>query len=152
LFNVLAGVELVHVPYRGSPQALSDLMGGQVDMHVTTLAATLASIQSGAVRALAVTGKARFEALPDVPTVGEFVQGYVASGWDGVGVVKGTPIEIIERLNREINAGLNDSLIKARLADIAATPLPLTPAQFGAFLSAETEKWGSVVRAANIKL
>jgi tripartite-type tricarboxylate transporter receptor subunit TctC len=152
LFNALAGVELVHVPYRGSPQALTDLMGGQVDMHVTTLTAALASIQSGAVRALAVTGKARFEALPDVPTVGEFVQGFVASGWDGVGVAKGTPIEIVERLNREINAGLNDSLIKARLADIAVTPLPLTPAEFGAFLTAETEKWGSVVRAANIKL
>jgi tripartite-type tricarboxylate transporter receptor subunit TctC len=151
LFNVMTGVDLVHVPYRGSPQALTDLMGGQVDMHLTTLTAALTSIQSGAVRVLAVTGNARFDGLPDIPTVAEFVQGYAVSAVDGVGVRKGTPLEIIERLNREINTGLNDSTIKARLADIAATPLPLTPAQFGALLTAETEKWGNVIRAANIK-
>jgi tripartite-type tricarboxylate transporter receptor subunit TctC len=152
LFNIMAGVDLVHVPYRGSPQALTDVMGGQVDMHLTTLTAALASIQSGAVRVLAVTGNARFDGLPDIPTVGEFVPGYEASFVDGLGVPKGTPLEIIERLNREINAGLNDSAIKARLADIAATPLPLTPAQFGAMLTGETEKWGNVIRAPNIKL
>jgi tripartite-type tricarboxylate transporter receptor subunit TctC len=151
LFNVMAGVDLVHVPYRGTPPALTDLMGGQVDMHLTTLAAALASIQSGAVRALAVTGNSRFDGLPEIPTVGEFVKGYAVRGVDGVAVRKGTPLEIIERLNREINAGLNDSAVKARLTDIAATPLPLTPAEFGALLTAESEKWGNMIRAANIK-
>jgi tripartite-type tricarboxylate transporter receptor subunit TctC len=151
LFKKMAGVDLLHVPYRGSPQALLDLMSGRVDVHVSTLTAALAGIRSGGARALAVTGDARFEGLPDVPTVGEFVQGYAANAVMGIAVRKGTRPEIIEALNRETNAGLNDPAIKARFIEIAAKPLPLTPTQFEALLTAENQKWSELIRVANIK-
>jgi tripartite-type tricarboxylate transporter receptor subunit TctC len=143
----MAGVDLVHVPYRGGPQALPDLISGRVDMYLGTIAVALASIRSGSVRALAVTGRTRSDG-----TIGESVPGYEVSAVDGIGVRKGTPPEIIETLNREINAGLNDSVVKTRLADMLAIPMPLTPAQFSALLAAENEKWGKLIRAANIKL
>jgi tripartite-type tricarboxylate transporter receptor subunit TctC len=152
LFKAMAGVDLVHVPYRGGPQALPDLISGRVDMYLGTLAVALASIRSGSVRALAVTGRTRSDVLPDVPTIGESVPGYEVSAVDGIGVRKGTPHEIIETLNREINAGLNDSVVKARLADMVATPMPLTPRQFSALLAAESEKWGKLIQGANVKL
>jgi tripartite-type tricarboxylate transporter receptor subunit TctC len=152
LFKAMAGVDLVHVPHRGGPQALPDLISGRVDLYLGTLAVALASIRSGSVRALAVTGRTRSDVLPDVPTIGESVLGYEVSAVDGIGVRKGTRPEIIETLNREINAGLNDSVVKTSLADMLAIPMPLTPAQFSALLTAENEKWGKLIRAANIKL
>jgi tripartite-type tricarboxylate transporter receptor subunit TctC len=152
LLKVMAGIDLLHVPYRGSPQALLDLVSGRVDVHLAALPATLTSIQSGAVRALAFTGNARSDEFPDVPTVGEFVHGYEVGVVVGVGVRKGTSLEIIERLNREINAGLNDSAIKSRFAEIGAVPLPITPTRFEELLVAASEKWGNLIRAANIKL
>jgi tripartite-type tricarboxylate transporter receptor subunit TctC len=152
MLKAMAGIDLLHVPYRGSPQALLDLMSGRVDVHLASLPAALASIQSGAVRALAFTSNARVDELHDVPTIGEFLQGYEVGLVVGVGARKGTPPEIIERLNHEINLGLNDSTIKARFAEIGAIPSPLTPTQFQSLLIATSEKWGNVIRAARIKL
>jgi tripartite-type tricarboxylate transporter receptor subunit TctC len=152
LFKSMAGVNLVHVPYRGDGRELHDLMSGRVQAYVDALTDSLQHIRSGALRALAVTGSARFDGLPDVPTMSESVPGYEVSGVLGVGVPKGTPTEIIERLNREINAGLANPAIKARLTELVTTPFPLTPAEFGAYMAAETEKWGKVVTAAGINV
>jgi len=151
LFKSRAGISMVHVPYRGGAPMVADLMGGQVQAALDVVAGSLPHIRSGAVRALAVTTAKRLDILPDIPTVAETLPGYEASAFTGVGVPTGTPDAIIARLNHEINAGLNDPGIKARLADLSVTPLVLTPAEFGAYMTAETEKWGKVIRMANIK-
>jgi tripartite-type tricarboxylate transporter receptor subunit TctC len=151
LFKLMTGVDLVHVPYRGAGPALTDLLGGQVLISFAGIAGAIEYIRSGKLRALAVTTAARSAALPDVPTVGEFVPGYEAGDWLGVGAPKSTPAEIVDRLNAEINAALADAGVKARLAELGGTPLPLTTAGFGRLLADETEKWGRVIRAANIK-
>ena len=151
LFKTMTGVDLVQVHYRGAGPALVDLLAGQVQIIFVNTAASIEYIRAGTLRALAVTTETRSEALPDVPTVGEFLPGYEASGWNGVGVPKGTPAEIIDKLNREINTALADPKIKARLADLGAIVFANTPAEFGKFIADETEKWGKVVRAANIK-
>ena len=151
LFKMMAGVDMVHVPYRGVAPALTDLLGGQVQVIFANLAPSIEYIRAGKLRALAVTTATRSEALPDIPTVGEFVPGYEASSWFGVGAPKNTPAEIVDKLNKEINAGLADPKIKARLADLGGTVLGGSPADFGKLIAEETEKWGKVIRAANIK-
>jgi tripartite-type tricarboxylate transporter receptor subunit TctC len=142
---------MIHVPYRGAAQALTDLIGGQVQVAVVTTAASIEFFRSGKLRPLAMTTSLRLEILPDIPTVGEFLPGYEASGWLGLGVPRNTPTEIVGRLNREINAGLADPTINARLADLGGTVLAGTPADFGKLIVEETEKWGKVIRANNIK-
>jgi tripartite-type tricarboxylate transporter receptor subunit TctC len=151
LFKMMTGVNMVHVPYRGEAPALTDLLGGQVQVYFGTLPGSIEYIKAGKVRPLAITSATRSEALPDVPTVSEFVPGYEASFWYGIGAPRNTPAEIIDRLNKEINAGLADPKIKARLADFGGTPLVGSPADFGKLIADDTEKWGKVVRAANIK-
>jgi len=152
LFKMMTGVNLIHVPYRGNGPALTDLLGGQVDVLFPTLASSIEYIRTGKLRGLAVTAAMRSEALPDLPTVGESVRGYEMSVWYGAGVPKGTPAEVIDKLNREINAGLADPKMKAQLADLGNTPLTFSPAGFGKFIAEETEKWAKVIRAANIKV
>jgi tripartite-type tricarboxylate transporter receptor subunit TctC len=152
LFKMMAGVNMLHVPYRGDVPAITDLLGGQVQVYFGTLSGSIEYIRSGKLRALAVTTATRSEMLPDVPTVGEFVPGYEASTWSGVGAPKGTPIEIVDKLNNEINAALANPKFKARLADLGVTTLALTPADFGKLIADETEKWGKVIRALNIKV
>jgi len=151
LFKMMTGINMIHVPYRGGAAMLADVVGGQVQVAFDVLTGALAHIRSGSLRALAVAGKHRSEALPDVPTIGETVAGYEANSWCGVGVPRGTSAEIVERLNREINAGLANPTIKARLADVATTPIVFTPAEFGAYMAAEVEKWGKVVKASGIR-
>jgi tripartite-type tricarboxylate transporter receptor subunit TctC len=151
LFKVMAGVNLVHVPYRGGAAMLTDLIAGQVQVGFDVMTTALPHIRAGALRALGVAGKHRFEGLPDVPTIGETIPGYEANSWAGVGLPRDTPAEIVERLNREINAGLADPVVKARLAQVSATPLLLSPAAFGAYVASEIEKWGKVIRSAGIK-
>jgi tripartite-type tricarboxylate transporter receptor subunit TctC len=148
-FKVMAGVNMIHVPYRGNP--LPDLIGGEVQVSFLPLPQSIEFIRSGRLRALAVTNATRSEALPNLPTVGDFVPGCEVSALLGVGAPKNTPAEIIDKLNREINAGLADPKMKARLADMGGTPLPGTPADFGKLIADETEKWGNVIRANNIK-
>ena len=148
---MMAGVNMVHVPYRGEAPALTDLLGGQVQVMFATMPPSIEYIRAGKLRALAVTTATRSEALPDVPTVGDFVPGYEASAWFGIGAPKNTPAEIIDKLNKEINAGLADPKMKARLADLGGTVLAGSPADFGKLIADETEKWGKVIRAANIK-
>ena len=142
---------MLHVPYRGGAPALTDLTGGQVQVYFTPLPESISSIKGGKVRALAVTTAGRSEALPDVPTVGDFVAGYEATVWFGLGAPKDTTAEIVDKLNKEINAGLADPKIKARLADLGGTPLVGSPADFGKFIADETEKWGKVVKFVGIK-
>ncbi len=151
LFQGMTGVKLVHVPYRGEAFALADMISGHVEVMFDTLSAAMPHIRSGGLRALAVAGKARYEGLPDVPTVGETVAGYEAMSWGGIGVRRGTPPEIIERLARDINAGLADPVVRKRLNDVAATPIFYTPAEFSAFMAHETEKWAKVVKASGIR-
>jgi tripartite-type tricarboxylate transporter receptor subunit TctC len=151
LFKIMTGVNLVHVPYRGAAPALADLLGAQVQVMFGSLPASIEYIRSGKLRGLAVTTSTRSEALPDLPTVGDFVPGYEASGWYGVCAPSRTPPEIIDKLNREINAALADPKLKARLAELGGAALPGSPADFGKLIAEETEKWGKVVRAANIK-
>ncbi|HET9816240.1 MAG TPA: tripartite tricarboxylate transporter substrate binding protein [Xanthobacteraceae bacterium] len=151
LFKMMTGLNMIHVPYRGGAAMLADVVGGQVQVAFDVLTGALAHIRSGSLRALAVAGKHRSEALPDVPTIGETVAGYEANSWCGVGVPRGTSAEIVERLNREINAGLANPTIRARLADVATTPIVFTPAEFGAYMAAEVEKWGKVVKASGIR-
>jgi tripartite-type tricarboxylate transporter receptor subunit TctC len=152
MFKMLAGINMAHVPYRGTAPALTDLMGAQVQVAFSSVPASIPYVKSGALRALAVTTAKRSEALPEVPTVGEFLPGYEASIWYGVGVPKKTPTEIVEKLNKEINAALADPKLKARFAEIGSEPMMMTPAEFESFVVAETEKWAKVIRAANIKL
>jgi len=151
LFKMMAGVNMLHVPYRGSPFALTALIAGEVQVMFDTLPASIEHIKAGQIRPLAVTTTSRSEALPDLPTVSEFVPGYEASSWYGVGAPVNTPAEIIDKLNKEINAGIADSKIKARLADLGVAVVQTSPAEFGKFIVEETEKWGKVIRAANIK-
>jgi tripartite-type tricarboxylate transporter receptor subunit TctC len=151
LFKMMAGIDVLHVPYRGGAPALTDLIGGQVQMMFDALPSSIEHIKGGELRALAVTTATRSEALPEVPTIGEFVPGYEASAWFGVGAPKGTPIEIVDRLNKEINAGLAEPRIKRRLADLGGTVLPGSSGDFGKLIVDETEKWGKVIRAAGIK-
>jgi len=151
LFKSLAGIELTHVPYRGEAPALTDIIAGQVQMMFATMTGALPHIRSGAVRALGVAAKTRNELLPGVPSVSETVPIYEANSWGGLGVPRGTPPEIIALLNREINAGLKDPAVKARLTAVAATPLLYTPAEFGAYVAAETEKWGKIVKASGVR-
>jgi len=146
LFKMMVGINMVHVPYRGGAPALTDLLGGQVQLYFSVLPDSMEYIRAGKLRALAVTAATRWEALPDLPTVGDFVPGYEASAWQGVGAPKKTPIEIIEMLNKEINAILADHEIKTRLGDLGGVPMPMNPAEFERFIVAETEKWGKVVK------
>ena len=149
LFKAMTGVDMVHVPYRGS--FLPDLLGGQVQAVFSPISQSLDYIRTGKLRALAVTTASRQDALPDIPTVAEFVPGYEASAWYGIGAPDKTPIEISDRISKEIIADLADPKTKAQLADIGAVPMPMTSAEFGKFIAAETEKWGKIIRAANIK-
>jgi tripartite-type tricarboxylate transporter receptor subunit TctC len=151
LFKMMAGVNLVHVPYRGGAPAVADLLGGQVQVVFASPSISIEHIRAGKLRALAVTTATRSAALPDVPTVGDFLSGFEASVWLGIGAPKKTPAEIIEKLNREVNAALADSKMKARLADLGSTVLGGSPSDFGRLIADETEKWGKVIRAANIK-
>ena len=151
LFKAMTGINLVHVPYRSPPQAMTDLLAGQVQVMFDVMTQGLQHIKEGRLRALAVTTAARSDALPDVPTVAETVPGYEASSWSGVCAPSGTPAEIVAMLNQEINAALTDPTIKARLASIGSTAITGGPAEFATFLSEETDKWGKVVRAANVK-
>lgn len=151
LFQSMTATKLVHVPYRGEAFALSDMISGQVEVMFDTLSAALPHIRSGALRALAVTSMTRFAALPDVPTVDETVAGYEAISWGGIGMPRGTPAEIVARLNREINAGLADPAMRKRFDDLAANPLFYTPAEFGAMMASETEKWAKVVKLSGVK-
>jgi tripartite-type tricarboxylate transporter receptor subunit TctC len=142
---------MVHVPYRGQGPALTDLLGGQVQVLFATTPGTTEYIRTGKLRGIAVTTASRAEVLPDLPTVGDFLPGYEASQWYGIGAPKSTPAPVIDRLNKEINAALADPGMKARFADIGGEALGGTPAAFGTLIAAETEKWGKVVRAAGLK-
>jgi tripartite-type tricarboxylate transporter receptor subunit TctC len=151
LFKMVTGVNLVHVPYRGGAPAVADLLGGQVQVMFASPSISLEHIRAGKLRALAVTTATRSEALPDVPTVGDFLSGFEASVWLGIGAPKNTPAEIIEKLNKEINAALADPTMKARLADLGSTVLGGSPSDFSRLIADETQKWAKVIRAANMK-
>jgi len=151
LFKMMASIDMVHVPYRGGAPMIADLLAGQVHAGIDVMTTALPHIRSGALIALGVAGKTRYPGLPDVPTIGETVANYEANSWCGVGAPKDTPDDIIERLNHEINAGLADPVIKARLATVATTPIIFTPAQFGAYVAAEVDKWGKVIRTAGVR-
>jgi tripartite-type tricarboxylate transporter receptor subunit TctC len=151
LFKMMAGVDLVHVPYRGGGPALNDLLAGQVQVMFPTTVSSIGYIRASRLRALAVTAATRSDALPDIPTVAEFVPGYEASNWYGIGAPRNTPAEVIEKLNKEVNAGLADRKLNARLADLGGDVLALSPADFGKLIANETEKWGKVVKFTGIK-
>jgi tripartite-type tricarboxylate transporter receptor subunit TctC len=151
LFKMMAGINMVHVPYRGGAPMVTDLIAGQVQVAFDVMVTSLPHVRTGGLRALGVAGNNRFDMLPDVPTVAETVPGYEARTWAGVGVPKGTPAEIIARLNHEINAGLANPTIKSRLAEIGTIPMIFTSAEFGAYVAAESEKWAKVVKFAGIK-
>jgi tripartite-type tricarboxylate transporter receptor subunit TctC len=151
LFKAMTGVDMVHVPYRGGALALTALLGGQVQVFIPNVVASIEYIRSGKLRALGVTAATRIDALPDVPPIGDFVPGYEASSWQGIGAPKNTPPEIIAILNREVNAALADPKFKARLADLGVEPFASSPAEFGKFIVEYTERWAKVIRAANIK-
>jgi tripartite-type tricarboxylate transporter receptor subunit TctC len=152
MFKRMASINMVHVPYRGIALALTDLMGAQVQVIFSSMPSSIAYVRAGQLRALAVTSATRSQVLPEVPTVGEFLPGYEATTWYGVGVPKKTPNEIVEKLNKEINTALADPKLKARFAELGAEPMMMTPAEFEKFVVAETEKWAKVILAANIKL
>ena len=151
LFKMMAGVDLVHVPYRGGGPVMTDLLGGQVQVLFGSTSLTVEPIRAGKLRPLAMTTATRWEGLPDIPTVNDFVSGYEASAFVGIGGPRNTPAEIIDILNKEINAALADHKIKARLADLGGVALPGSPAEFGKLIADETEKWAKVVRSAGIK-
>jgi tripartite-type tricarboxylate transporter receptor subunit TctC len=151
LFKMMTGVNMAHVPYRGGAPMVTDLLGGQVQVAIDVMSSSLPHIRSGALRALAVTTTTRLEALPDVPTVAETAPGYEALAWTGIGIPRGTPSTVIEKLNREINAGLANPDIKARFAELIMTPMVFSSAEFGAYMAAETGKWGQVIKFAGIK-
>ncbi len=151
LFKFMTGVDMVHVLYRGSAPALTDLLGGQVQVYFSPIAASIEHVKAGRLRALAVTTASRTEALPDVPAVGDFVRGYESSAFYGIGAPKKTPAEIVDKLNMEINAGLADPKIKARLANLGSVAFIGSPSDFARLIADETEKWGKVVRAASMK-
>jgi tripartite-type tricarboxylate transporter receptor subunit TctC len=151
LFKAMTGVNMLHVPYRGGAPAMTDLLGGQVDVYFGTISESIEYIRAGRLRALAVTTATRSEVLPDIPTLGEFVPGYEASGWQGIGAPRNTSTDIIGKLNREINTSIADPKLKARLAALGCTPLAGSPADFAKFIADETEKWGKVIKLAGIK-
>lgn len=146
LFKMMTGVDMLHVPYRGAAPALNDLLGGQVHVMFDAMPSSIAHIRAGRLRPLAVTTATRWEGLPDVPTVGEFVSGFETSVWSGLGAPRNVPAAIVDSLNKEINAGLADPQIKARLADLGSTPLPGSPADFAKLIADETDKWARVVK------
>ena len=149
---MMTGVNIVHVPYGGGGgQAITDLLTGRMQVSFDIMPATLEYVRAGTLRALAVTTATRSPVLPDIPTVGDFVPGYEASSWHGIGIPKNTPVDIVEKLNDEINAVLADPKVIARLAEFGGVPMPMTPGQFGQFVANETEKWATVVRFAGIK-
>ena len=148
---MMAGVDMVHLPYRGQGPALTDLLGGQAQVYFAATVGSIEYIRTGRLRALAVTTTTRSDVLPDIPTLAEFVPGYEAIQWYGVGAPKDTPAGVIDKLNNEINAIAADPLIKARLAGLGVDPMSMTSAAFGKFIADETEKWGNVIRALNIK-
>jgi len=149
MFKAMAGIDLVHVPYRANP--LTDLIGGQVQVYFVAMPSSIGFIRAGKLRALAVTTAKRSQLLADVPTVGELLPGYEANAWQGVGAPKGTPTEIIDMLNKQINAGLADAKMKASFADLGAAPMSMTPDAFGKFIAEETEKWTKVIKVAAIR-
>jgi tripartite-type tricarboxylate transporter receptor subunit TctC len=151
LFKMMAGVDMVHVPYRGVAPALTDLVGGQVQVMFTAVPSSIEYIRAGAVRPLAVTAATRLEVLPDVPTVGDFLPGFEASNWQGIGAPRNTPVDIIDLLNRETNAALADPKMKVRIAELGGIVLAGSPADFGKLIAEETEKWAKVIRFAGIK-
>jgi tripartite-type tricarboxylate transporter receptor subunit TctC len=151
LFKMMAGVDMIHVPYRGGAPAMTDLMAGQVQVVFNPVPESMEFIRAGKLRPLAVTTATRSEVLPDVPTVGAFVPGYEASALQGIGAPKDTPAQIVEKLNKEINAGLADSKLKARFADLGATVFVVSPTDFGKFIADETEKWAKVIKFAGAK-
>jgi tripartite-type tricarboxylate transporter receptor subunit TctC len=151
LFKMMTGIDMVHVPYKGSAPSLTDLLGGQVQVTFATMPASIEFIRAGKLRALAVTTATRSPALPEVPTVGEFVPGYEVSTWYGVCARMGTPAEVIDKINKGINAGVADPTMKARLADLGGITIAGSPDDFGKLIADETEKWGKVIREANIK-
>jgi tripartite-type tricarboxylate transporter receptor subunit TctC len=151
LLKTMTGINLVHVPYRGTAPALSDLLAGQVQVLFDNIPGSIGHIRSGKVRALGVTGSKRVAAIPEVPTIGETVPGYDVSIWYGIAAPRGTPPEIVAKLNRAVNAVLADPKLQARLAELGGEPMPTTPAQFGKLVAEETERWGKLIRAANIK-
>jgi tripartite-type tricarboxylate transporter receptor subunit TctC len=152
LFKMMAGVDMVHVPYRGAAPATADLLAGQVQVYFTGATNVVEYVKAGKLRALAVTTATRLEMLPDIPTVADFVPGYEASTWYGIGAPMNTPSGIIDKLNREINAALADPKMKARLSELGTNVLVTSPAEYAKFIADETEKWAKVIRAANIKL
>ncbi len=152
LFKQLAGIDIVHVPYRGGAAMATDLMAGRVQIGFDVLTGELPHIQAGTIRAIAFAGRARYPTLPDVPIIGEAMPLYVANSWAGIGVPRGTPSEIVARLNREITAGLLDPGVKARLAEVAATPMPFAPDEISAYVANEIDKWAKVIREAKIKM
>jgi tripartite-type tricarboxylate transporter receptor subunit TctC len=151
LFKMMAGIDMVHVPYRGGAPALIDLLGGRIQLMFDAIPQSIEYIRAGKLRALAVTTATRSDALPDVPVMGDFVPGFEAGSWWGVGAPKNAPVEIVEKLNREINAALADPRIRTRLAELGTTPLVFTPDEFGAFVEAEIEKWAKVVKFSGAK-
>jgi len=151
LFKMMTGIEMLHVPYRGGVPAMTDLIAGQAQVMFELMNSSIGQIRAGKIRPLAVTTATRSEALPDMPPIGDFVPGYDVSSWLGVGAPRGTPLEIIDRLNKEIKAGLEDPKLKSRLADLGTTPFSLSPADFGKLLADETDKWANVVKFAGIK-
>ena len=151
LFKMMTGIDMIHIPYRGDSAAVADLLAGQVQVMFPAMSASVEFIRAGKLRALAVTTASRSEALPEVPTMSDYVPGYEASGWYGIGVPRSTSAEIVEKLNKEINAVLADGQRKARLADLGATALPGSPADFGRLIAEETEKWGKVVKFSGAK-
>ena len=152
LFKMMTGVEMVHVPYKGAGPALVDLLGGQMQAMFDTTPGSIAHIKAGKLRALAVTSKTRAEALPDLPTVGDFIPGYEASQWYGLAAPKDTPADVIATLNKAVNAALAELAMKAKLAELGGAPFPGTPAEFGALIVAETEKWAKVVKFSGAKV
>jgi tripartite-type tricarboxylate transporter receptor subunit TctC len=151
LFKIMTGVDILHVPYRGAAAALTDLIAARVQVYFDLMPNSIAHVRSGKVRPLAITTAARSGALPDLPSVGDFVPGYEVNTWFGIGAPRGTPADIVDKLNEEINAALADPQMKARLAELGGTVLAGTPADFGKLIADETEKWARVIRAANIK-
>jgi tripartite-type tricarboxylate transporter receptor subunit TctC len=151
LFKKMAGIEMLHVPYKGAAPAITDLLGGRAQVFFGYTSGPIEHIRAGTLRALAATTATRTEVLAEVPTAGEFVPGYEASGWQGIGAPRNTPTEVIERLNKEINAALADPQTKVRIADLGVTPLPMTPAAFSRLIADDAQKWGKVIRAADIE-
>jgi len=152
LFRMMTGVDLVHVPYRGSGPALAALLAGEVQVLFASAPSAIALVRSGKLRALAITSATRSDALSELPTVGETVSGFELDTWHGVGAPRGTPVEMIDRLNREINAALAEPAMKARFAELGYVPMPMTPAGFGRYIADETNKWTRVVKFAGIRL